>query len=87
MRSRVHGKRERVSRVGTWWNPDHQLDIVGLDEQGRAAILGEAKWHTQPFTYQEAERASGDSCCDRCGRSTDPIAWPGPRPIRDSGCC
>jgi hypothetical protein len=34
---------ERVGRVGTWWNPDHQLDIVGLDEQGRAAVLGEAK--------------------------------------------
>lgn len=47
---------ERVGRVGTWWNPDHQLDIVGLDAQGRAAILGEAKWHTQPVTYQELER-------------------------------
>ena len=42
---------ERVGRVGTWWNPDHQLDIVGLDAHGRAAILGEAKWHTQPVTY------------------------------------
>jgi hypothetical protein len=50
---------ERVGRVGTWWNPDHQLDIVGLDEQGRAAVLGEAKWHMQPFTYQELERYLG----------------------------
>jgi uncharacterized protein len=40
---------QRAGRVGTWWNPDHQLDIVGLDEDGRAAIVGEAKWHTQPF--------------------------------------
>lgn len=47
---------ERVGRVGAWWNPDHQLDIVGLDEQGRAAVLGEAKWHTRPFSYQELER-------------------------------
>ncbi len=50
---------QRVGRVGTWWNPDHQLDIVGLDENGRAAILGEAKWHTQPFDYQELERYLG----------------------------
>ena len=50
---------QRVGRVGTWWNPDHQLDIVGLDEDGRAALLGEAKWHTQPFDYQELERYLG----------------------------
>ncbi len=50
---------ERVGRVGTWWNPNHQLDIVGLDEDGRAAILGEAKWHNQPFNYQELERYLG----------------------------
>lgn len=49
----------RVGRVGAWWNPNHQLDIVGLDEEGRAAILGEAKWHTQPFDYQELERYLG----------------------------
>jgi hypothetical protein len=50
---------QRVGRVGTWWNPDHQLDIVGLDEDSRAAILGEAKWLTQPFNYQELERYLG----------------------------
>lgn len=50
---------QRVGRVGTWWNPDHQLDIVGLDEDGRAALLGEAKWHAQPFDYQELERYLG----------------------------
>jgi len=38
---------------------DHQLDIVGLDEDGRAAILGEAKWEAQPFDYQELERYLG----------------------------
>ena len=38
---------------------DHQLDIVGLNEDGRAAILGEAKWQAQPFDYQELERYLG----------------------------
>jgi AAA+ ATPase superfamily predicted ATPase len=49
----------RVGRVGTWWSPDHQLDVVGLDEDGRASILGEAKWHIQPFDYRELERYLG----------------------------
>jgi AAA+ ATPase superfamily predicted ATPase len=49
----------RVGRVGTWWSPDHQLGVVGLDEDGRASILGEAKWHIQPFDYQELERYLG----------------------------
>lgn len=49
----------RVGRVGTWWNPDHELDIVGLDEDSRATVLGEAKWHAQPFDYQELERYLG----------------------------
>jgi hypothetical protein len=49
----------RVGRVGTWWSPNHQLDVVGLDEDGRASILGEAKWHIQPFDYQELERYLG----------------------------
>ena len=46
----------RVGRVGTWWNPDHQLDIVGLDETGHIAIVGEAKWQAQPFTWDELHR-------------------------------
>jgi AAA+ ATPase superfamily predicted ATPase len=49
----------RVGRVGTWWNPDHQLDVVGLDEQGRAAALGEAKWHAQPFAWEDLQRYLG----------------------------
>lgn len=46
----------RVARVGTWWNPDHQLDVVGLDENGNAALTGEAKWHAQPLDREELQR-------------------------------
>ncbi|MCX6030030.1 MAG: ATP-binding protein [Chloroflexi bacterium] len=59
MASAAGGLPRRVGRVGTWWSPDHQVDVVGLDEEGRAAILGEAKWHAQPFDYQELERYLG----------------------------
>jgi len=27
--------RERVGRVGSWWNPDHEVDVVGRDWQVR----------------------------------------------------
>ena len=37
----------RVVTVGNWWNPNHELDVVGLDERGRAVVTGEAKWHNR----------------------------------------
>jgi AAA+ ATPase superfamily predicted ATPase len=86
----------RVGRIGTWWNPDHQLDIVGLDENGRAAVLGEAKWHTRPFDYQELERylghvrALGDLALPnalhllfaRAGFTDDVLRWAGVNNVR-----
>jgi uncharacterized protein len=36
----------RASAVGTWWNPHHQLDVVGLDADRVVAITGECKWGT-----------------------------------------
>jgi hypothetical protein len=59
MASAAGGLSKRAGRVGTWWTPDHQLDVVGLDEESRVAILGEAKWYVQPFDYQELERYLG----------------------------
>ncbi|MHB0877707.1 MAG: ATP-binding protein [Anaerolineae bacterium] len=38
------------SRVGSWWVADHQLDVVGLDQDGQAVVTGEAKWHNRPFS-------------------------------------
>jgi hypothetical protein len=46
----------RVGQVGTWWNPDHQLDVVGLDDSGHVAGFGECKWHNRPFGADELER-------------------------------
>lgn len=46
----------RAGRVGSWWNPEHQVDIVGLDADGRLAVAGECKWHTAPFAWDDLER-------------------------------
>ena len=46
----------RVVTVGNWWNPNHELDVVGLDERGRAVVTGEAKWHNRPFGWDDLER-------------------------------
>ncbi|MBI3977315.1 MAG: ATP-binding protein [Chloroflexi bacterium] len=43
----------RVGRVGTWWNTVHQLDVVGLDERRKVALLGEAKWRSDPFDWED----------------------------------
>ena len=48
-----------VGRVGSWWNPSHELDVVGLDADGRAAICGECKWQAQPLDWNELERYLG----------------------------
>ena len=48
----------RVGRVGSWWNGDHQLDVV-VDDDGRAAICGECKWQVQPLDWNELERYLG----------------------------
>ncbi|HEY8283439.1 MAG TPA: ATP-binding protein [Chloroflexota bacterium] len=42
---------ERVAAVGRWWNPDHELDLVGLDDQRRVVLAGECKWREQGFTW------------------------------------
>lgn len=49
----------RVGRVGRWWNPEHEVDVVGLDADGRVAVAGECKWHNDPFAWDDLERFLG----------------------------
>jgi AAA+ ATPase superfamily predicted ATPase len=55
-----------VTKVGTWWTADHQVDVVGLDAAGKVALGGEAKWRNQHFGWHDLEtylthiRAMGD---------------------------
>ena len=46
----------RAGRVGIWWTADHELDVVGLDEGEKVALVGEAKWHNQRFDWGDLER-------------------------------
>lgn len=46
----------RAVRVGKWWNPEHEIDVVALDELNRAAVVGEAKWQNQPFDWDDLEK-------------------------------
>jgi AAA+ ATPase superfamily predicted ATPase len=48
-----------VVKVGTWWVANHQVDVVGLDSQGRVALAGEAKWRTQGFGWDDLETYLG----------------------------
>ncbi len=35
-------------RVGRWWVPDAEIDVVAMSEQERALLVGECKWTNKP---------------------------------------
>jgi uncharacterized protein len=41
--------------VGTWWQANNEVDIVGLDELGRVALTGECKWTNEPFGWSDLD--------------------------------
>jgi len=50
---------ERVAAVGSWWNANHQLDVVGLDASRQVAVTGECKWRNQGFTWSDLQTYLG----------------------------
>jgi len=36
-----------VGKVGRWWQNQHEIDVVGIEEQESKLILGEVKWRNQ----------------------------------------
>lgn len=48
-----------VGAVGTWWNPDHEIDVVGLDAQRHVSITGECKWRNQGLTWGDLQTYLG----------------------------
>jgi AAA+ ATPase superfamily predicted ATPase len=46
---------EHVAAVGSWWNANHQIDVVGLDANHHVAITGECKWRNQGFTWSDLQ--------------------------------
>jgi hypothetical protein len=37
-----------VARVGGWWGPAHDIDLVGVDREGQVSVVGECKWRNRP---------------------------------------
>ena len=50
---------ERVAAVGSWWNANHQIDVVGLDAARHVAVTGECKWRNQGFTWSDLQTYLG----------------------------
>jgi AAA+ ATPase superfamily predicted ATPase len=48
-----------MGAVGTWWNPDHEVDVVGLDAHQHVAVTGECKWRAQGFTWGDLQAYLG----------------------------
>lgn len=49
----------RLSAVGSWWNANHQIDVVGLDANREVAVLGECKWRNQGLTWSDLQTFLG----------------------------
>jgi AAA+ ATPase superfamily predicted ATPase len=41
-------QRIHISKIGSWWNNHHEIDIVAFDEEAKIAYLGECKYWTKP---------------------------------------
>jgi AAA+ ATPase superfamily predicted ATPase len=50
---------ERVAAIGSWWNANHQIDVVGLDANRAIALTGECKWQNQGFTWRDLQTYLG----------------------------
>ena len=35
-------------RVGSWWSPKGEIDVVAINDEARTALIGECKWSTKP---------------------------------------
>ena len=38
----------RITRLGRWWAPDHEIDLVALDEASNKLFCAEVKWTERP---------------------------------------
>jgi AAA+ ATPase superfamily predicted ATPase len=49
----------RVDRIGRWWSKGEEIDLVGLNEEKRQIVFGEAKWSNKLVglkVYEELKR-------------------------------
>ena len=38
----------KYRHVGRWWDPNTEIDIVGIDPEGKQILFGECKWSAKP---------------------------------------
>jgi len=45
-----------VNEVGSWWNAQAQIDVVGVDRNTRTVVFGEVRWRQEPFGQTDLDR-------------------------------
>jgi AAA+ ATPase superfamily predicted ATPase len=38
-----------LQRVGRWWDPQDEIDVVGINEEANGILFGEVKWSSKPL--------------------------------------
>jgi AAA+ ATPase superfamily predicted ATPase len=49
-------------RVGAWWSPRGEIDVVAIGDEARAVLVGECKWSIHPVggnVLEDLRRAAG----------------------------
>lgn len=55
-----------VSRLGRWWQDDHEIDIVALDEDGIQSLFCECKW---------SDKVDAGSVLSRLEEAVSEVRW------------
>ncbi len=58
----------RYNRVGRWWTKEAEVDVVGLDDDGNAILLGEAKWSVNEVGVDVLDRLQRKAALVQWGR-------------------
>lgn len=46
-------------RVGAWWSPKGEIDVVAVSDESRTVLVGECKWSTKPVGLNILEELQG----------------------------
>ena len=54
-------------RVGAWWSPSGEIDVVAINDESRDILLGECKWSKRPVgtnVFESLRRAGRQLLCE-----------------------
>lgn len=57
-----------LQQVGRWWDPQGEIDLVGLNEEANAILFGEVKWSSRPLGTDILQQLKAKAASVQWGR-------------------